>query len=391
MRGLVIKNKDLLAIISPLGYTGLSYYDHFLSNSISKLKFDVYLLTSDKWILDSKQNNYHLIKIFKNCSGSKKIFLKTFNYMKSLYRISQFIKKNNIKNVHIQILELPYIDVIFFKYLKYLRCNIVYTPHDIFFNKNIPFKHFFIKILYSISNVIIVHKKQNKLDLKSNFGYKISNKTNIIPHGNYQNLLSNVIENKNINNIKKRINLNPNFLTILFFGSIKKEKGISVFLKSISDLLNIYNLDKIQFVIAGKPHDRINYNWIKSKIKNHDKFKNLIHLDLNFISEDNMTDYFLVADFVVLPYLRVSESGVLRLAQTFKKIVICSDLNEFSETIKHNENGFLFKSNCSISLSKLIIKISNKNRLELKEISSNFTQSQYDWEKVANETIKFYK
>lgn len=390
MRESVIKNNDRLAIISPLGYTGLSYYDHYLSNSLSKLKLHVYLLTSDKWILEDKPKTYNLVKIFQNCSGSKNIILKTFNYIKSLYRVIQFIKKNNIKNIHIQILELPYIDVIFFKYLKHLKCNIVYTPHDIYFNKNIPLKYFFIKILYSTSNIIIVHKKQNKLDLKSSFGPEIANKTHIIPHANYQNLLMDIDKNKNINNIKKRMKISPNFLTILFFGSIKKEKGIDVFLKSLSELFNDHNLDRIKFVIAGKPHDGINYNWIKSKIKNYDKFKNLVHMDLNFISEEIMVDYFLVTDFVVLPYLRVSESGVLRLAQTFKKNVICSDLNEFSETIKHNKNGFLFKSNCSNSLSRLIMKLNSKNSLELKKISSNFSKSQYDWDMVANETIKFY-
>ena len=387
----MIKKRNSLAIISPLGYTGLSYYDHYLSNYISKLKYDVFLITSDQWILENKKNNFKLLKFFKNCSGKRNIFVKTFNYVISFFSISKFIRQNKIKNIHIQILELPYVDIFFFQYLKYLKCNIIYTPHDIHFNKSIPFKYFFIKRLYSISNMIIVHRQQNKLDLISKYGNRNKDKIRVIPHGSYNDLLDKKLIKKENKILKTTLNLKNEDKIFLFFGSIKEEKGINVLLESISNILNTYNLKNIQFIIAGKPHHNFDYNWIISKIDNYQKFKKIIHLDLNFISESKMLNYFFITNFVVLPYLNVSESGVFRLAQTFGKNVICSDLKEFSESINHGTNGFLFKSNDSDSLSKLIVNVLNKNSIELKKISSNFKKEKFDWKDVAIKTVELYK
>ena len=50
-----------VAVISPLGYTGLAYYDYSLCQSLAEQGIDVDLYSSDRWILDSHQPFFRVI------------------------------------------------------------------------------------------------------------------------------------------------------------------------------------------------------------------------------------------------------------------------------------------------------------------------------------------
>jgi len=129
----------------------------------------------------------------------------------------------------------------------------------------------------------------------------------------------------------------PQKRTVLFFGLIKKYKGLDIFLKSIP-IIAKRKLD-IQFVIAGQVYGQARE--IKRLLASIDCNEVIFRGD--YIRGDDVAHYFAVADVVVVPYLSVTQSGIVQLAYSYKKPVICSRIAGLIEMVEENETGLLFE------------------------------------------------
>ena len=96
------------------------------------------------------------------------------------------------------------------------------------------------------------------------------------------------------------------------------------------------------------------------------------------------------SDLVVLPYLEISESGVYKYAQTCRIPVLCSDIDEFKESIIEDKNGFMFKRNDYKDLAKSVIEIISSGKLQ--ESGGNIINSKNknSWADIARNTATLY-
>jgi len=140
----------------------------------------------------------------------------------------------------------------------------------------------------------------------------------------------------------------PQKRTVLFFGLIKKYKGLDIFLKSIP-IIAKRELD-IQFVIAGQVYGRA--GWLKRLLATID-CTNVIFRG-EYIKGDDVPHYFAIADVVVVPYLSATQSGIVQLAYSYKKPVICSRITGLIEMIEENATGLLFEKGDADDLAKKI-------------------------------------
>ena len=91
----------------------------------------------------------------------------------------------------------------------------------------------------------------------------------IVKECNYKKLFLPIIENLgdplDYKISKKQLKLDENKITFLFFGLIRRYKGLDIFLSSLNKL-NKNQLDKIEVVIVGEAYDKIeSYKNILSK------------------------------------------------------------------------------------------------------------------------------
>ena len=75
-----------------------------------------------------------------------------------------------------------------------------------------------------------------------------------------------------------------------------------------------------------------------------------------YIPTNDVNHYFAAADLVILPYKRISQSGVLMMAVSYQKAVLTSDLPPFKEVLSNDKTGFLFQSENIDSLADKIIQ-----------------------------------
>ncbi|MFA5119236.1 MAG: glycosyltransferase family 4 protein [Candidatus Omnitrophota bacterium] len=372
-----------IAIISPLDYTGISYYTHSLCQSLSEAGVNVTLFTVDKRIISPEKVLYVSFSTFKNTYGNIQQFKKGIFYLAAIVKTYFLLLKNNIRIVHCQILDFPEVDVVFFLILRLSRISVIFTPHDIYSLKNKK-NNLYLYILYRFSNCIIVHNKSNKDILTKSLGI-VETKIRIIAHGNYNYFL------KNINKLEARakVGLSLNKKILLLIGNIRKGKGVET---SVSSLKFLRPNDNVILLIAGKLSKGFDINKLNEVILKNNLQKSVL-LKTGFI-EDSMLEYFYrCADIVLVPYEEAYESGVLKYAFSCELPVIVSNLKEFSDFAKDGDNCLIFDSGNAEDLSSKI-EILLKDGNFAKSLASNakqYSDKEWGWNDVAKKTVKIYK
>ena len=132
------------------------------------------------------------------------------------------------------------------------------------------------------------------------------------------------------------LKLDKSFHYMLFFGIIRKYKGLDILLEAFADeRLQNKNLKLIvagEFYEDEKPYlDLIDkYNLSESII-----------LATNFIPDDEVVNYFCAADIIVQPYRNATQSGVTQIAYHFEKPMLVTDVGGLKEIVPHGKVGYV--------------------------------------------------
>lgn len=374
-----------IIVISPLGYTGLAYYDYSLCQSLSKLGINIELCTSDQWILSSYKNTFKLTYIYKRCSGNVSKIIKGFNYFKASVNVLIHAICIKASIVHFQIIEIPAIDLCLMAVLKLCGKKVVYTPHDIGHNKNFPLNKIIISYIYLIVDRIIVHKKANLDTIVKEFGIN-TKKIFIVSHGGYEYFV-----NYSITKMEARIKLgySQDHKILLFFGNIKPDKGLEILIKSLPLLRK--EIQNLKLLIAGKVCGGIKEDAVRNIIEK-EGVSDLVNINFGFIPVEKIEYFYMASDIVVLPYRKVSESGVVRFAQTCGKAVLCSDLEEFKDTVFHGKTGYLFNNGDHTDLALQIkTALSHEQYLQVGENAKRLMKEHYSWNEIGVVMANIYR
>lgn len=229
-------------------------------------------------------------------------------------------------------------------------------PGDIIFTK------YFLKAV----NYFIVMSKSVQKDLEK----LIPNAENrLLFHPVYSNFGDAV----NKDEAREKLNLSAEKV-ILFFGFIRKYKGLDTLFYALSYLKD-FNLTA---VIAGEFYtDKERYIKLIDNLGLNDSVK----LFNDFIPTSEVKYYFSAADVVVLPYKDATQSGIIQIANNFKKPVIATDVGGLGEIIHNGENGYIVEKENPKKLAEAIKKFYEEKKEE--EFSKNIQKEseKYSWEK----------
>jgi D-inositol-3-phosphate glycosyltransferase len=360
-------------------------YSICLCNSLKNAGIDVYLTaTEDRKI--SVSTNFTLLHWAPTKGQHKSKGRKSVEYLQYHIRLLNFIFKNNINVIHYQFFRRYLFDSLFFLFLKLLNRKLVFTAHNIMPHENRKFHYLLNSIIYKYSNKIIVHSNFVKNILKEKFQFDYS-KIAVIPHGNFDVYQSPLHMSQK--EARKNLALSDDDNVLLFFGYIRKYKGLDLLLDGFEIAQND-NMN-LKLVIAGTPGTKQLENEYKKRVAEISKNGN-IKFHSTFIPTDQVAQYFIAADIVMLPYKNIFHSGLMHLAYSFGKPIIATNVGDFSETIEHGKSGFVLASNDAANLSQAIISaFSNKTKLsEMGKYSKKISNSKYSWDNIANLTKKLY-
>src|SRR5690606_7202716 len=121
------------------------------------------------------------------------------------------------------------------------------------------------------------------------------------------------------------LNLAADKKYILFFGFIRKYKGLDILLEAMNDAR--IRETGIKLIVAGEFYDeRAAYD----EIIQTRKLNNVIMMT-DFIPDSKVLYYFSAADLVVQPYRSATQSGITQVAYHFEKPMIVTNVGGLPE------------------------------------------------------------
>jgi glycosyltransferase involved in cell wall biosynthesis len=159
---------------------------------------------------------------------------------------------------------------------------------------------------------------------------------------------------------KEKLGYKKNDIIILFFGYVRKYKGLNVLIDSIPKVIS--NNNKIKFLVVGEFYDSYDkyVNQInKLNIKEHIKILN------KFVPNEDVGKYYTAADLVVLPYLSATQSGILNIAYGFRKPVLVTRVGGLADDVIEGKTGFIVNPlNPDEIADRILYFAANKNNID---------------------------
>ncbi|WP_195539299.1 glycosyltransferase family 4 protein [Eubacterium maltosivorans] len=357
-------------------------YSFSLVNALNEKECNITLVIDQK--KEPENCKVNRINLFNTDEKDISKISKLNNYYRSYKEIIKLVEFEKYDILHIQWTIFSPLDFYFLnKIKKKYKTKLIMTIHDILpFNKKIYDKFFHEKI-YSLADHLIVQAENNVNRFKKIFPNNKA-KISMIPHGHLMNY-ANIIDKKTA---RQYFNIDEKKFVFLFFGQIKKVKGLGILLEAYSKIFKSY--PNTLLVVAGSVW-KDSFEQYKKIIEKNELQKQLL-LNIKYIPDEEVKYYYSSADICVLPYLDVYQSGVIQLAYAYKKPVIASDIGAFKEVVLDGETGYLSKVADDNELSQIMIKsIEEKNRLSVMgELGYKFIKNKYSWGKIAEKIISKY-
>ena len=172
-----------------------------------------------------------------------------------------------------------------------------------------------------------------------------SNKpSRFIPHPLYDNFGDKILKSE----AREILNLQPEDNIILFFGFIRKYKGLDILLHAMKILKD--EGQNITLLIAGEFYDDPKFY---SQLIDELGIKGHLVLHTRFIADNEVKFYLCAADCVIQPYRNATQSGVTPLAYHFEKPMIVTNVGGLPDLVPANV-GLVAEPNAEDIAKKIV-------------------------------------
>ncbi len=153
-----------------------------------------------------------------------------------------------------------------------------------------------------------------------------------IPHPIYDSFGEIVDKNK----AKQNLELEENGRYLLFFGFVRKYKGLDIMLEVMADK-RIKDLG-VKLIVAGEFYDNKEEYISQIDVLG---IKDNIILKSDFIPEEEVKDYFCASDMITQTYRTATQSGVTQIAYHFERPMLVTNVGGLVEIVPHNKVGYV--------------------------------------------------
>lgn len=185
---------------------------------------------------------------------------------------------------------------------------------------------------------------------------------------------------------REKLGINSNENILLFFGFIRKYKGLDILLDAIKILKSANNSsikNGVKLLVAGEFYeDRKAYDEQIEKLD----IKDSLILRTDFIPDSEVKYYLCAADVVVQPYRTATQSGVTPLAYHFNKPMIVTNVGGLPSLVPDNKVGLIAEPDAASIAAKIIEYFQKGEQHFLPHLL--IEKQKYSWSVMTNAILK---
>ena len=180
---------------------------------------------------------------------------------------------------------------------------------------------------------------------------------------------------------REKLGLNQNDLIILFFGFIRKYKGLDILLNAMKIIKEKGN--NIKLLIAGEFYeDEKPYRDLIEANQIHD----LLIMRTEFIADNDVKYYLCAADAVVQPYRNATQSGVTPLAYHFEKPMIVTNVGSLPALVPDGKVGLVAEPEARSIAAAIVRYFELGENYFIPHLRSE--KQKYSWQNLTDAIIK---
>ncbi len=356
-----------IAIIDPIGgQAGMDNYDKGLATGMTQNGLEVYLYSNFKLdFLNVVSKPY----FFEEKDGG---IFRYFNFFHGHIKAMLHCRFNGVRFVVNHFFAAHIKELVLYTIVKIFGGRPISIVHDISSLSTTAGVNWIQKYVFAVSEKLVVHNEFSRKRLAEIVGVESAAKIAVIKHGGFMEF--------QFEEDSRLIDLDRSKINILFFGQIKRVKGLDILLEAMASTPK-----EIHLVVAGRPW-KDDFDFYQKIIEKHNLSLRCTLL-LRFITDGEREYLMRQCHAVVLPYRKIYQSGVLLLAMSKGIPAIVSDLEPNKEIIEHGETGYIFKSESAKDLARVITKVGmNESVLSLvKKNAMDLIEREYSWRQIGED------
>lgn len=138
--------------------------------------------------------------------------------------------------------------------------------------------------------------------------------------------------------LRKQFGFSQNDKVLLFFGYVRKYKGLDLLIDAFPIIKN--SIPNAKLLIVGEFYDSPDF--YLNKIKQLQIEKDTVVVN-QFVPNEEVGKYYIACDLVILPYRSATQSGILNVAYGFSKPVLVTNVGGLSEFVEDKKTGLIIR------------------------------------------------
>lgn len=183
---------------------------------------------------------------------------------------------------------------------------------------------------------------------------------------------------------RAKLGIDPNLQIMLFFGFIRKYKGLDILLNALKILQENPELRNLKLMVAGEYYE--NAKPYEELIKRLGIADRLI-MNTSFIPNNEVKYYLSAADLVVQPYRNATQSGVTPLAYHFEIPMVVTNVGGLPQLVPDEKAGLVAEPTPNDLAKKITRYFSLGENHFLPSLREE--KRKYSWPKLVDTILSF--
>lgn len=355
-------------------------YDYSLLKGIKKYKI---IYCCNKQYDGPELENVVFLPIF-NYRQEMNPIVKIVSYLRSLLELVSVLKKERPDVLHIQWWKQWNLDYHFLSIYKKFAKQIVFTAHNLVPHNTGESMKAKCILYYKKVDKIIVHDNNSRDELINDFGINGS-KIGVISHGILDFKVNEQEVEAIMNEVREKFHLN-NKLVFSTMGGQSHYKGTDLIRDAFLSSDFMKNNKKIFLIVAGKG------NIVTQNIA---QYVSNVWVSDYALSDSEFQAVMRLTDVMLLPYRRISQSGVLLTTIQNQIPFAVTPIGGLLEPFDTAPVGWIIPKPTVESVREcmeaLARDVEGTKAVKYDQHNWNLVKARYDWENISLRTEEFYE